>query len=79
MTVDPSTMVTIEAGIILDMLATIRRLHMGTDQGYRHPPCGVCHLVTEVTDKVAGWAPLPPPVPVPKPRLHLTSLPPGER
>lgn len=71
--IDPHELITMEAGVVLDLLATIKRLHMGTDQGYRHPPCGVCHLVTEVEDSFD----IPrPPVPVPTRRPQLRSLPP---
>jgi hypothetical protein len=57
--IDPHELITIEAGVILELVATVKRLHMGSDQGYRFPPCDVCALVATVEDAIGPHAPAP--------------------
>lgn len=77
--IDPHELITIEAGVILDLLATVKRLHMGSNEGYRFPPCLVCSLVSEVEDSLGVHDPAPPRAVerLPKPKRTLQSVPRG--
>lgn len=75
----PTDIVAIEAGILIDLVTTIRRLHMGAgNERYRMRGCQVCQLVTLVEGELVDYLTPPaepPPVPAPKPRRWLAAVP----
>lgn len=71
----PTEELVVAAGVILELVATVRRLHMGAgDPRYRMRGCPVCRLVSETEAVLVDYLP-PLPPPVPQPRRRLASVP----
>lgn len=63
--IDPKELITVEAGVVLQLLDTVKRLHMGAETAGRYERCPTCQVVTGV-ETMLGISREPPPVPRPK-------------